>query len=842
MTSGYLYDEFEPPGARFSPPHEDTGIDSDGDGLYDFIAINVSVNVSTPGVYVVQASLWPAGAYNLTEAYLEAGIQVMELRFDGRRISADGYDGHFDVDMYLMDSDWNVLDYEYYVTDIYSSDQFEASPVEFSPPHSDRGLDVSGGDDFEYLVVDAEIEVHEAGIYTIGASAFGSGVAYYQIEEYLASGSHTVSLMFPAWLLYSSHHTGTYIVGMEIYDQEGIFWDGDTHTTGYYGYDEFNGTPPMISSGWTDAAPTIDGILEPGEWNSASAVNLVESDPANRLEAVMTIMNNATHLFVCYDVIGDTTDDMDDASSFSFDTGNDGIATDGGEDQFVMYSYPDATIHYEYDSGWWDAHCSPFNPSLYNHKGLAGAYGFGPSELETGDHRVFEYSIPLALIGALPGDTLGFCGIGGFMPAVSDWSGWYSTWPFYYTMIPDIKTYGDLELAPLRPLTTAALEGTMGEGDWYVSDVSVALHSSGGDGGVDHTMYRVNGGSWQTYSGEFDLSAQGSVLVEFYSVDMMGNVEDVKSVSFMTDTAAPETSHDAVEGYEVTLMAVDETSGLQSTYYRIDGDVWTMYTGPFTVDDSWTSTVEYYSVDNAGNVESTKSVDLDEVLAPNTIASLIGGKGLGDIFVSPSVMIVLMASDNAGGSGLASTMYRLDGGAWTEYQTEGVEVDGDGNHTVEFYSVDNAGNEESPSSVGFVIDSTAPATTATVVGTNVTLSASDAESGVDSTMYRIDGGDWAEYDGVFSVAAPGNHTVDFYSVDAAGNVEMVDSVTLQNAPEEEEDGGGTSAIVSAVIGLVIGAVVVAAIMMLLMRKKQPGTPAQVSQEPALEEDLPPPPT
>jgi hypothetical protein len=93
-----------------------------------------------------------------------------------------------------------------------------------------------------------------------------------------------------------------------------------------------------------------------------------------------------------------------------------------------------------------------------------------------------------------------------------------------------------------------------------------------------------------------------------------------------------------------------------------------------------------------------------------------------------------------------------------------------------------------------------------------------------------------------SVTGSGNHTVGFYSVDEAGNVEMVDSVVVQNAPEEEEDGRGTSAIVSAVIGLTIGAVVVAAIMMLLMRNKQPGTPAQVSQEPAFEEDLPPPPT
>jgi plastocyanin len=84
-------------------------------------------------------------------------------------------------------------------------------------------------------------------------------------------------------------------------------------------------------------------------------------------------------------------------------------------------------------------------------------------------------------------------------------------------------------------------------------------------------------------------------------------------------------------------------------------------------------------------------------------------------------------------------------------------------------------------------DTEAPTTTATLDpaepgpgGTynepvTVLLSAVDNEggSGVEETLYRVDGGEWLPYDLLMppTISAPGAHTVDFYSVDAAGNEE-----------------------------------------------------------------------
>jgi plastocyanin len=55
----------------------------------------------------------------------------------------------------------------------------------------------------------------------------------------------------------------------------------------------------------------------------------------------------------------------------------------------------------------------------------------------------------------------------------------------------------------------------------------------------------------------------------------------------------------------------------------------------------------------------------------------------------------------------------------------------------------------------------------------LTLTASDAASGVTGSEYRVDGGEWTAYNPVTPpvVSDPGSHTLDYRSTDQAGNVE-----------------------------------------------------------------------
>jgi hypothetical protein len=62
----------------------------------------------------------------------------------------------------------------------------------------------------------------------------------------------------------------------------------------------------------------------------------------------------------------------------------------------------------------------------------------------------------------------------------------------------------------------------------------------------------------------------------------------------------------------------------------------------------------------------------------------------------------------------------------------------------------------------------------------VTLTATDATSGVAATYYQIDStsGSYLTYSGTFSVSSTGSHTVYFYSVDKAGNKEALKSTSF----------------------------------------------------------------
>jgi len=79
-----------------------------------------------------------------------------------------------------------------------------------------------------------------------------------------------------------------------------------------------------------------------------------------------------------------------------------------------------------------------------------------------------------------------------------------------------------------------------GENGWYVSDVTVILNASDDSSGVNITKYRINGSNWQTYTEPFILDFDGKDnLIEFYSIDNVGNQEEIKSDVIDIDRTKP---------------------------------------------------------------------------------------------------------------------------------------------------------------------------------------------------------------------------------------------------------------------------------------------------------------
>jgi hypothetical protein len=186
------------------------------------------------------------------------------------------------------------------------------------------------------------------------------------------------------------------------------------------------------------------------------------------------------------------------------------------------------------------------------------------------------------------------------------------------------------------------------------------------------------------------------------------------------DPAVPNGKSDwYVSDVEVSLSASDVGSGVAQTLYRINGGLflpWQTYSAPFVVGaESNDHLVEFYSTDNAGNLEPVQHVNfkLDKT-PPSTLMRRIpelpnGSNG----WYTSDVTVHLLAldpvlADGGAGSGRAATYYRVNAAAWQPYAAP-IVVSGEGAGTVmDYYSTDVAGNTEVANSYSIKLDKTAP--------------------------------------------------------------------------------------------------------------------------------------
>jgi len=187
--------------------------------------------------------------------------------------------------------------------------------------------------------------------------------------------------------------------------------------------------------------------------------------------------------------------------------------------------------------------------------------------------------------------------------------------------------------------------------------------------------------------------------------------------------------------------------------------------------------------DVAGNAEQSKST-VEAVAGyfvptePPITSLLIGKPNYTStaMFIKPSTPLDFFVLDHSG-LGIRNTTYTVDGGAPVNYTAIGtLFLAGEGMHTIEWRSLDWAENLEEVSSKMLTVDNTPPATTITqsevqaTIETFFNLTAADSGCGVNITRYRIDGGDWTDYSGGFTLTE-GEHNITYYSNDRLNNTE-----------------------------------------------------------------------
>ncbi|UCF50440.1 MAG: hypothetical protein JSU91_02870 [Thermoplasmatales archaeon] len=112
-----------------------------------------------------------------------------------------------------------------------------------------------------------------------------------------------------------------------------------------------------------------------------------------------------------------------------------------------------------------------------------------------------------------------------------------------------------------------------GENDWYVSNVTATLTPIGFVYGVDATYYRISGGEWGTYQSPFIISEEGNdILIEYYTVDNNGTVEEVKSATVDIDKTSPdvEVTWEIIGGNPIVGWEILITVNVNENYSGMD--------------------------------------------------------------------------------------------------------------------------------------------------------------------------------------------------------------------------------------------------------------------------------
>ncbi|WP_340539782.1 family 78 glycoside hydrolase catalytic domain [Nocardioides sp. GXZ039] len=179
--------------------------------------------------------------------------------------------------------------------------------------------------------------------------------------------------------------------------------------------------------------------------------------------------------------------------------------------------------------------------------------------------------------------------------------------------------------------------------------------------------------------------------------------------------------------------------------------------------------------------------------APDVSAVVASGRAGDNGWYRSGVTVAVRAADNRDAAPLVQ-VGDAGGAGWQAYVAP-VAVTGEGRHALSYRATDASGNRSPVGELEVGIDATAPVTEIAVKRgggaeaadrATVTLSASDALSGVATTRYRIDGGDWMTSDGApIAVRGFGEHLVEFASTDVAGNAETMRQATITLADVDE---------------------------------------------------------
>ena len=281
---------------------------------------------------------------------------------------------------------------------------------------------------------------------------------------------------------------------------------------------------------------------------------------------------------------------------------------------------------------------------------------------------------------------------------------------------PDVFWY-DGTLPASSMIVTPTLPAT----GWYTGTVAASFAAT--DLPLDAAYppavrYQLDGAPWMIADATVNFDGEGSHRLLYQARDRANNLEAVKQFDFGIDKTPPSVTLQAdrlpnptgwyTSAVTFTLSTVDNVSGAPRGLYRLNDGPWQAgqpgATVTFALAAEGSYRIEYYGQDAAGNRSAQSALEAHvDATAPTTTRTTDGVPGENGWYTS-GVTVHLQPQDN--GSGAVATYFRINGGAW-QTGTQ-FPLAGDGAYDVAFYSVDAAGNTETPITGQVKIDTVAP--------------------------------------------------------------------------------------------------------------------------------------
>lgn len=257
------------PAGTLLTPFYDFGQDDNGDGLYDYLVIDVTVDVTSPGLFAFRADL---GQPQDVRAQLPVGVSHVHVAVYGWSLYNAGFDGPYDLMVELFDGNNLVrLDFVNYTTGAYTADEFQPPAAILSDPGIAYPLDTDSDGTADCLALNYTVNVTSTAEFYLRGEITGTSGYYVDSaswNEYpsLAVGIHRGTFQFPGWLLNATALDGPYQYDLAAVQNftEYSFTVGYTVsflsvTTAAYTHDQFDPPPLRLGAPLSDHGVDTDG-------------------------------------------------------------------------------------------------------------------------------------------------------------------------------------------------------------------------------------------------------------------------------------------------------------------------------------------------------------------------------------------------------------------------------------------------------------------------------------------------------------------------------------------------------------------------------------------------------